>query len=46
MGYKAIAYEKLTAVLVEALKEQKAAFEAQQAQIKELKLEMERLKAR
>ena len=45
-GYKAIAYEKLTAVLVEALKEQKAAFEAQQAQIKELKLEMERLKAR
>ena len=50
-GYKAVAYDKLTAVLIEAVKElknqnqsQKEVLEKQQAEIEELRLIIEELK--
>ena len=44
-GYKAVAYDKLTAVLIEAVKEMKAQNEKQQAEIEELRLMIKELKS-
>lgn len=44
-GYKGVSYSKLTAVLVEAIKESKAQNEKQKAEIEELRLEIKELKS-
>ena len=44
-GYKAVAYDKLTAVLIEAVKEMKALNEKQQAEIEELRSMIKELKS-
>jgi hypothetical protein len=44
-GYKAVAYDKLTAVLIEAVKEMKAQNEKQQAEIEELRSMIKELKS-
>ncbi|MDG5815498.1 tail fiber domain-containing protein [Chitinispirillales bacterium ANBcel5] len=44
-GYKSLSYDKLTAVLVEAIKEQQMVIEEQNAQMEEQKLENETLRA-
>ncbi|MBT8419239.1 MAG: tail fiber domain-containing protein [Gammaproteobacteria bacterium] len=41
-GYKSVAYGKLTAVLIEAIKAQQSRIEAQQAQIEALRNRVER----
>ena len=45
-GYKSVAYGKLTAVLMEAMKEQQKAIEAQQSRISRLEAELEELRDR
>ena len=45
-GYKAVSYSKLTAVLVEAVKELKAKHESQQEEIKALRETIRELKSR
>jgi hypothetical protein len=44
-GYKAVAYDKLTAVLIEAVKEMKTQNEKQQAEIEELRAMIKELKS-
>jgi hypothetical protein len=44
-GYKAVAYDKLTAVLIEAVKEMKALNEKQQTEIEELRSMIKELKS-
>ena len=44
-GYKAVAYDKLTAVLIEAVKEMKTQNEKQQAEIEELRSMIKELKS-
>nr|VFK35918.1 MAG: Collagen triple helix repeat-containing protein [Candidatus Kentron sp. MB] len=45
-GYKSVAYGKLTAVLMEAVKEQQKAIEAQQSRISRLEAELQELRDR
>lgn len=42
-GYKSVSYEKLTPVLIEAVKEQQKTIESQQQQIDELKAQIEQI---
>jgi hypothetical protein len=43
-GYKSVSYEKLTPVLIEAIKEQQKLIDSQKAELQSLKLEIEQIK--